>query len=101
MSTPSLANRIVQFEKLETQLKGTTCHVAFCCLGTTLKQAGSQQAFRQVDFDYVLAFARAARVAQAQRSSWCRRQAPIRSPKFLPARERRDGGALEAMHSPP
>jgi uncharacterized protein YbjT (DUF2867 family) len=62
-----IANRIVQFDKLETQLKGVTCHVAFCCLGTTRKQAGSEQAFRQVDFDYVLAFARAARVAQAQR----------------------------------
>jgi uncharacterized protein YbjT (DUF2867 family) len=64
---PRLANRIVQFDKLETQLKGLTCHVAFCCLGTTLKRAGSEKAFRQVDFDYVLAFARAARVAQAQR----------------------------------
>jgi uncharacterized protein YbjT (DUF2867 family) len=62
-----LANRIVQFDKLETQLKGVTCHVAFCCLGTTLARAGSEQAFRQVDFDYVLSFARAARVAQAQR----------------------------------
>jgi uncharacterized protein YbjT (DUF2867 family) len=62
-----IANRIVQFDKLETQLKGVTCHVAFCCLGTTMKRAGSEQAFRQVDFDYVLAFARAARVAQAQR----------------------------------
>ncbi|HEU4623435.1 MAG TPA: NAD-dependent epimerase/dehydratase family protein [Steroidobacteraceae bacterium] len=62
-----IANRIVQFDKIEAQLKGTVCHVAFCCLGTTLKQAGSEQAFRQVDFDYVLAFARAARVAQAQR----------------------------------
>src|SRR3954464_11617752 len=30
-----LANRIVQFDKLEAQLKGQTCHVAFCCLGTT------------------------------------------------------------------
>jgi uncharacterized protein YbjT (DUF2867 family) len=62
-----LANRILQFDKLETQLKGTTCHVAFCCLGTTIKRAGSEKAFRQVDFDYVLSFARAARVAQAQR----------------------------------
>src|SRR5262245_13706794 len=61
---PRLANRIVQFEKLETQLKGTTCEVAFCCLGTTIKRAGSEKAFRQVDLDYVLAFARAARVAQ-------------------------------------
>ncbi|MFO1296830.1 MAG: hypothetical protein U1F25_10340 [Rubrivivax sp.] len=33
---------------------------AFCCLGTTIKVAGSQAAFRAVDFDAVLAFARAA-----------------------------------------
>jgi uncharacterized protein YbjT (DUF2867 family) len=64
---PRLANRIVQFEKLESQLKGTVCHVAFCCLGTTLKQAGGEQQFRQVDLDFTLAFARAARAAQAQR----------------------------------
>jgi len=64
---PRLANRIVQFEKLEAQLQGQSCHVALCCLGTTISQAGSQDAFRQVDFDYALAFARAARAAQAQR----------------------------------
>jgi len=64
---PRLANRILQFEKLETQLKGTQCHVAFCCLGTTLKQAGSEKAFRQVDYDFVLSFARAAKAAGAQR----------------------------------
>ncbi|MEJ1966352.1 MAG: NAD(P)H-binding protein [Gammaproteobacteria bacterium] len=64
---PRLANRIVQFEKLETQLKGARCDVAVCCLGTTLKQAGSEKAFRQVDHDVVLSFARAARAAQARR----------------------------------
>ncbi len=31
---------------------------AYCCLGTTLRTAGSEAAFRQVDFDYVLAFGR-------------------------------------------
>lgn len=62
-----LANRIVQFEKLEAQLKGTQCHVAFCCLGTTRRQAGSERAFREIDHDLVLAFARAAKAAQAQR----------------------------------
>jgi uncharacterized protein YbjT (DUF2867 family) len=62
-----LANRIVQFDKLETQLKGVTCHVAVCCLGTTIRQAGSQEAFRKVDVDYVLSFARTAKAAQAQR----------------------------------
>ena len=40
---------------------------AFCCLGTTIKVAGSQAAFRAVDFDAVLAFARAAKVAGASR----------------------------------
>ena len=40
---------------------------AVCCLGTTLKAAGSQAAFRAVDFDAVLAFARAAKVAGASR----------------------------------
>ncbi len=40
---------------------------AYCCLGTTIKQAGSQAAFRAVDFDAVLAFARAAKAAGAQR----------------------------------
>jgi uncharacterized protein YbjT (DUF2867 family) len=62
-----LANRIVQFDKLQSQLQGITCHVALCCLGTTRRQAGSQQEFRKVDVDYVLSFAAAAKAAQAQR----------------------------------
>jgi uncharacterized protein YbjT (DUF2867 family) len=64
---PRLANRIVQFEQIESQLKGFTCHAALCSLGTTIRRAGSERAFRQVDFDAVLAFARAAKAAQAQR----------------------------------
>jgi uncharacterized protein YbjT (DUF2867 family) len=31
----------------------------FCCLGTTIKQAGSQPAFRRVDHDFVVSLARA------------------------------------------
>lgn len=34
---------------------------AFCCLGTTIKTAGSEAAFRQVDHDYIIAFATAAK----------------------------------------
>jgi len=64
---PRLANRIVQFERIETQLKGTSCDVALSCLGTTMRKAGSQQRFRAVDVDCVLAFARAARAAGARR----------------------------------
>ncbi len=62
-----LANRIVQFERLEAQLQGVTCDVALCCLGTTIARAGSRESFREVDVDYVLAFARAALAARAQR----------------------------------
>lgn len=40
--------------------------VAVCCLGTTRKQAGSNAAFRAVDFDAVLAFATASRQRGAQ-----------------------------------
>lgn len=34
---------------------------AFSCLGTTIKKAGSKEAFRAVDFDAVLTFAKAAK----------------------------------------
>lgn len=40
---------------------------ALCALGTTIKAAGSQAAFRAVDFDAVLSFAKAARHAGAER----------------------------------
>lgn len=39
----------------------------FIALGTTIKTAGSREAFRAVDFDAVLAVARAARIAGATR----------------------------------
>lgn len=62
-----LANRIVQFDRLETQLQGTVCDVALCCLGSTRARAGSRESFREVDVDYVVSFARAALAARAQR----------------------------------
>ncbi|MBV6418018.1 MAG: hypothetical protein CMLOHMNK_02797 [Steroidobacteraceae bacterium] len=66
-SLPKVANRIVRFDALEAQLRGMTCDEAFCCLGTTIAAAGSEAAFRAVDHDLVLAFARAARAAGARR----------------------------------
>lgn len=39
---------------------------ALCALGTTIRQAGSREAFRAVDHDAVLAFARAAAAAGAK-----------------------------------
>jgi uncharacterized protein YbjT (DUF2867 family) len=51
-------------EKLPEPLRGDD---AFCCLGTTRRQAGSPAAFRAVDQGAVLAFAWAARRGGAQR----------------------------------
>jgi uncharacterized protein YbjT (DUF2867 family) len=64
---PRLANRVVVFARMAEQLKGLMAHDAFCCLGTTIADAGSQEAFREVDVEAVLQFARAARAAQASR----------------------------------
>lgn len=41
--------------------------LGICCLGTTMKQAGSKQAFRAVDHEAVLAFGRAVLTRGAQR----------------------------------
>jgi len=62
-----LANRIVNFERMADQLKSLTANDAFCCIGTTIADAGSQEAFRETDVDAVLLFAQAARAAQATR----------------------------------
>lgn len=64
---PRLANRVVVFERMAEQLKGLTATDAYCCIGTTIAAAGSQEAFREVDVDAVVLFAQAARAAQAKR----------------------------------
>jgi uncharacterized protein YbjT (DUF2867 family) len=57
---PHLENPTGPLAELLPTLQGPF-EAAFCCLGTTIKQAGSQEAFRAVDHDLVLAFARRAR----------------------------------------
>ena len=54
---------VVDYEKLTETLgeQLTGLDVGFCCLGTTRKQAGSDEAFRRVDFDYVLEIAKIAK----------------------------------------
>lgn len=59
---PKLSQRTVDFARLgDTPLPAAD--VAFCCLGTTIKRAGSREAFRAVDHDAVVAFATAAKTA--------------------------------------
>ncbi|MCG6540918.1 oxidoreductase [Pseudomonas sp. KSR10] len=57
---PRLENPVGQLQALLPQLAGEF-DTAFCCLGSTLKEAGSQEAFRAIDHDLVVAFARRAR----------------------------------------
>jgi uncharacterized protein YbjT (DUF2867 family) len=58
-----LEQRVVDFGALDTYSNLPRTDDVFCCLGTTIKTAGSQAAFRRVDHDYVLGFARAGRRA--------------------------------------
>ncbi|CAE6956251.1 oxidoreductase [Ectopseudomonas khazarica] len=57
---PHLENPVGELQGLLPQLSGQV-DTAFCCLGSTIKQAGSQDAFRAIDHDLILAFARRAR----------------------------------------
>ena len=55
---------VVKFRKLPPLPRSDE---AYCCLGTTLAAAGSKEAFRSVDMDAVLLFARAAQAAGVRR----------------------------------
>ena len=46
--------KVIDFDKLSESEEMFKVDDVFCCLGTTLKQAGSKENFRKVDFDYVL-----------------------------------------------
>jgi uncharacterized protein YbjT (DUF2867 family) len=64
---PRFEERVVAFDRLDLELAGRTATHVFCCLGTTMAKAGSERAFRQVDFDYPLTIARAALAAGAKK----------------------------------
>lgn len=48
-SHPLLDARVGEMEQIESLLQGVEVEDVFCCLGTTRKKAGSQQAFEFVD----------------------------------------------------
>jgi len=58
LSHPKLDNRVVDFDDLLNQSGELKCDDVFCCLGTTIKQAGSRENFRKVDFDYCVDLAK-------------------------------------------
>lgn len=54
-----LEQRVLDLAAIEAQGDLPRADDVFCCLGTTIKQAGSQGAFRRVDHDFVVGLARA------------------------------------------
>lgn len=58
------------WHNLELQVRsfaGTSAVHLFCCLGTTIAAAGSQEAFYRVDYEYVVNFARMGRAVRAEK----------------------------------
>ncbi len=51
---PKLESLIVNFDKLEDYKDRLKCNDVYCAMGTTIGKAGSQKAFRQVDYEYPL-----------------------------------------------
>jgi uncharacterized protein YbjT (DUF2867 family) len=57
---PKLEQIIVDFNKLGQYKEHFNVKDVYCCLGTTIKKAGSQDAFRKVDYEYPVVLAKLA-----------------------------------------
>jgi len=49
---PKLKQYLIDFDRLSDQARLVRAQDVFCCLGTTIKKAGSKEAFYKVDFTY-------------------------------------------------
>jgi len=67
LAHPKLVPVVADFTALEKVTADLRCDDAYCCLGATIKQAGSRENFRAVDHGAVLAVAWAAQRGGAQR----------------------------------
>ena len=54
---PKIKEVVIDFDLISQLSFDEPIDDAFCTLGTTMKQAGSREQFKKVDFQYVLAFA--------------------------------------------
>lgn len=64
---PKLEQVKVDFNKLEDYKKFFEVDDVFCCLGTTIKKAGSQKAFRRVDYELPATLGTLAKAAGVQK----------------------------------
>jgi uncharacterized protein YbjT (DUF2867 family) len=58
VSHPKLVQQQVDFSQLANCLNDTQIDDVYCCLGTTIKKAGSRKAFYEVDFTYPVEMAK-------------------------------------------
>lgn len=58
---PGVEEIITDLDRLEEYRQVFDADAVYCCLGTTIKTAGSKEAFRRVDLDYPLAAAQLAK----------------------------------------
>ncbi len=57
IQNPKLTQHIIDFDKPESYKEWVVGDDFFCTIGTTIKKAGSQKAFKKVDFEYPKQFA--------------------------------------------
>jgi uncharacterized protein YbjT (DUF2867 family) len=62
-----LVQQVIDFEQLPTVLDGVKACDGYCCLGTTIKTAGSKERQYRIDHDYVVEFAHACHKAGVNR----------------------------------
>lgn len=55
---PKLEQKVIDFNKLRSYAADLEADDVFCCLGTTIKKAGSKEAFYKVDHTYVVELAK-------------------------------------------
>lgn len=65
LSHPKLTQLVTDLDHLETVREQLVADDVYCCLGTTMAQAGSKEAFYKVDFEYVLTLAKLTRANHA------------------------------------
>src|SRR5450432_3855428 len=74
--TEVLISGLAELPLIESRIRG---EVYFCCLGTTIKAAGSKENFERVDHAAIVAFAKIAKVHDANHSRsfplWARTRA--------------------------
>ena len=65
IENPKLEQIRADFYQLEKYAEHFEVDDVYCCLGTTIRKAGSQKAFRRVDYDFPVAIAKLAKEAGA------------------------------------